>query len=55
MDQAEKMMYNCLQLGLSFKVSQGNVLQLSPALIISRAELIKAIQILDEAFTMLSK
>ena len=53
--QAEKIMYHCLQLGLSFKVSQGNVLQLSPALVISREELNQAIQILDEAFTMLSK
>ncbi len=54
MIEAEKMMYNCLHLGLSFKVSQGNVLQLSPALIISREELEKAIHILDEAFAMLS-
>jgi 4-aminobutyrate aminotransferase len=51
--QAEKMMYECLNSGLSFKVSQGNVLQLSPALIISREELRKAIAILDEAFTTL--
>ena len=53
-DEAEKIMYHCLSLGLSFKVSQGNVLQLSPALTISREELQKAIQILDMAFARLN-
>lgn len=52
-DEAEKIMYNCLQEGLSFKVSQGNVLQLSPVLTIERGELEKAIGILDKAFSML--
>jgi len=47
---AEKIMYDCMRLGLSFKVSQGNVLQLSPALTISRGELRKAISILTEVF-----
>lgn len=48
-DEAEKVMYNCLENGLSFKVSQGKVLQLSPALTISRNELHRAIEILDSA------
>ena len=48
--EAEKIMYHCLQHGLSFKVSQGNVLQLSPALTIKRTELEKAIEILKSAF-----
>ncbi|HVM89727.1 MAG TPA: aspartate aminotransferase family protein [Puia sp.] len=47
--EAERVMYQCLQNGLSFKVSQGNVLQLSPPLIISREELKSAIGIIDEA------
>ncbi|PWT99227.1 MAG: aspartate aminotransferase family protein [Bacteroidetes bacterium] len=47
--QAEKIMYDCLENGLSFKVSQGNVLQLSPPLIISRSELKKALEIVDSA------
>jgi len=51
--EAEKIMYNCLELGLSFKVSQGNVLQLSPALTISRNELQQAIEIVEKAFLML--
>ena len=45
-DEAEKIMYDCMRLGLSFKVSQGNVLQLSPALTISRDELQTALSIL---------
>ena len=51
--EAEKIMYNCLTLGLSFKVSQGHVLQLSPALTIRRIELKKAIDILDRSFALL--
>lgn len=50
--EAEKVMYACLKRGLSFKVSAGNVLQLSPALTISRAELKEALQILEESLTI---
>lgn len=49
--EAEKVMYECLKNGLSFKVSAGNVLQLAPALTISRAELKNALQILDTALS----
>jgi 4-aminobutyrate aminotransferase len=52
-DEAEKIMYLCLKKGLSFKVSSGNVLQLSPALTISRLELESALHILDESFSEL--
>ncbi|RIV46433.1 aspartate aminotransferase family protein [Flagellimonas pelagia] len=48
--EAEEIMYECLKNGLSFKVSKGNVLQLSPPLTISREELEKALEILNEAF-----
>ncbi len=50
-DEAEKVMYECLKQGLSFKVSGGNVLQLSPALTISRSELNSAMGILDSALS----
>ncbi len=50
--EAEKVMYGCLKRGLSFKVSAGNVLQLSPALTISREELTEDLQILEESLTM---
>lgn len=46
---AEQVMYRCLALGLSFKVSQGNVLQLSPPLIISRDALARALDIVEQA------
>ena len=52
-DEAEKVMYRCLNNGLNFKVSQGNVITLSPALIISEAELHRALDILNEAFQYL--
>ena len=48
--EAEKIMYHCMKEGLSFKVSQGNVLQLSPALTITREELQRAMTILSGAF-----
>lgn len=48
--EAEWIMYECLKNGLSFKVSQGNVLQLCPPLIITREELKTAITILEIAF-----
>ena len=50
MDEAEEIMYECLKQGLSFKVSKGNVLQLSPPLTITREELERAVEILNEAF-----
>ena len=47
--EAEMVMYECLKNGLSFKVSQGNVVQLSPPLIITREQLAAALQILEKA------
>jgi 4-aminobutyrate aminotransferase len=46
--KAEKIMYDCMLRGLSFKVSQGNVLQLSPALTISREDFQTAISVLSD-------
>jgi 4-aminobutyrate aminotransferase len=47
--EAEQVMYRCLAQGLSFKIGQGNVLTLSPPLVISGAELDAAFDILDGA------
>lgn len=47
--EAETVMYECLKNGLSFKVSQGNVVQLSPPLIITREQLTEALLILEKA------
>ncbi len=42
-------MYECLARGLSFKVGQGNVLTLSPPLVIAPTDLERALAILDAA------
>ncbi|MEZ8966040.1 aspartate aminotransferase family protein [Vibrio breoganii] len=54
-DEAEAALYQCLNDGLSFKVSQGNVIQLSPPLIISRQELTSALQIFERAIAKVCK
>ncbi len=46
---AEDVMYRCLEKGLSFKVGQGTVLNLSPTLVISEPDLLRALDILEEA------
>ncbi len=48
-DEAEIVMFKCLEKGLSSKTIEGNVLTLRPALIINRAEMDRAIDIIDEA------
>jgi 4-aminobutyrate aminotransferase len=47
--EAERVMYGCLVRGLSFKVGQGNVLTLSPPLVIADADLDRALDILEAA------
>jgi 4-aminobutyrate aminotransferase len=48
--KAEKIMYDCMGKGLSFKISHGNIIQLSPSLTISRDDLKKSVTILTEVF-----
>jgi 4-aminobutyrate aminotransferase len=48
-DLAEKIYYACLSAGLSFKISQGCVLTLSPPLTISRTDLDRALDIVVNA------
>lgn len=47
--RAEQIYYACLEAGLSFKISQGCVLTLSPPLTISRADLDRALDIVVSA------
>ncbi|ELB2799950.1 aspartate aminotransferase family protein [Vibrio alginolyticus] len=54
-DEAEAMLYQCLNNGVSFKVSQGNVIQLSPPLIITREQLTEALAIFEEAIAKVCK
>jgi 4-aminobutyrate aminotransferase len=51
---AEKVLYRCLEDGLSFKVSAGNVLSLYPPLTITQQELSKAMDILEHALSVLN-
>ena len=48
-ERAERILYDCLAQGLSFKLSAGNVLTLSPPMTISEAELAQALNIVTNA------
>ena len=48
-DTAERVLYDCLANGLSFKVSGGTVLTLTPPLTITDEQMAKALDILDKA------
>ncbi len=50
--QADRILYRCLERGLSFKVSHGNCLTLTPPLTVSHEELDAALDILDEALSL---
>ncbi|MBT4310664.1 MAG: aminotransferase class III-fold pyridoxal phosphate-dependent enzyme, partial [Anaerolineae bacterium] len=50
-DEAEAVMYSALSKGLSFKTTMGNILTLTPPLTITRAEMNKALDILEESLT----
>ena len=52
--ESEAVMYECLNRGLSFKVSAGNVLQLSPPIIITRGQLKEALAIVEAAIASVS-
>lgn len=47
--EAEKILYECLSRGLSFKISGGNVLTLTPPLTIGKEELSEAFEMMDAA------
>ena len=49
--QAELLMYSALGKGLSFKVTMGNIITLTPALTITKDQMDKALGVLDECLT----
>jgi 4-aminobutyrate aminotransferase len=53
--RAERVMYRALELGLSFKVTSGRTVTLTPPLTISREEIGLAIQILDLAIAEIGR
>jgi 4-aminobutyrate aminotransferase len=48
-DEAERVMYAALRSGLNFKVTKGNILTLTPALTLTKAEMDAALEILERA------
>jgi len=55
MDEAEEVMYRALSRGLSFKLTMGNILTLTPALTITREELDRALDIIDDCLKEVEK
>ena len=54
-EQAERLMYAALSKGLSFKVTMGNIITLTPPLTIAEREMDRALNILDECFEEIEK
>lgn len=49
LDEAEDVMYKCLEKELSFKLTMGNIITLTPPLTITKEEMEKALRIIDES------
>jgi 4-aminobutyrate aminotransferase len=54
-DAAEEVMYKALGKGLNFKVTMGNIITLTPPLMITKQEMDKALDILDECLKDVAK
>jgi len=54
-DEAEAVMFKCLERGVSFKTIDGNVLTLRPALVITQPEMDRALDIIEEAIGEVEK
>ncbi|UCF94457.1 MAG: aspartate aminotransferase family protein [Desulfobacterales bacterium] len=48
-DEAEMLMFKCLEKGLAFKTIEGNVITLRPALVIEQQEMDRSLDILEES------
>jgi 4-aminobutyrate aminotransferase len=54
-EEAEAVMYNALTKGVSFKLTMGNIITLTPALTITEEEMDSALQIIDACITEVEK
>jgi 4-aminobutyrate aminotransferase len=54
-DAAEEVLYSALDRGLSLKISNGCILALNPPLVISAAELARALSIIEECLTLVEE
>ena len=52
-EEAEKVMYRSLAKGLSFKLTMGSILTLTPPLTITREEMDRALGIIEESLSAL--
>jgi 4-aminobutyrate aminotransferase len=48
LDEAEKVMYCALSKGVSFKLTMGNIITLTPALIITQKEMDQALDSIED-------
>ena len=48
-DEAESIMYKCMENGVAFKTIEGNVVTLRPSLLITRQEMDRALAVLEQA------
>ena len=53
-EEAEEVMYQALARGLSFKLTMGNILTLTPSLTVTEEEVTEAVDILDECLGLVS-
>ncbi len=54
-EEAEAVMYACLSKGLSFKISMGNIITLTPALVITKEEMDHALDIIETCIADIEK
>ncbi|MBU1149624.1 MAG: aminotransferase class III-fold pyridoxal phosphate-dependent enzyme, partial [Proteobacteria bacterium] len=54
-EEAETVMYAALNRGLSFKLTMGNILTLTPALTITREEMDRALDIIEACLSEVEK
>ncbi|MBS7658577.1 MAG: aspartate aminotransferase family protein [Candidatus Bathyarchaeia archaeon] len=54
-EEGELVMYKCLEKGLNLKLTMGNILALTPALTITKEQMDKALDIIDEALSEVEK
>jgi 4-aminobutyrate aminotransferase len=54
-EEAEAVMYACLSKGLSFKVTMGNIITLTPALVITKEEMDHALDIIETCIAEIEK
>lgn len=55
LEEAEEVMYRCLSGGVSFKLTMGNIITLTPALVITKEEMDFALDVIEKAIAAVEK